>query len=325
MAAHYNTARRPTGHRGFTLIEMLVVIGIIALIGGLVLAATMHSRTTALVIRARSDLSLLETSLSAYRADFGDYPRFPDPATVQSAKSVTGSGYWLDSSADRGARLLCRALLGPGAAGSLATANPGEDGADGPGFRTRRNLITSTATPTLGGKVSGPYIQPDKFKIEYDPSMTYSTSTMSGAYADAKLLDFNGNPILYFPAATGVPVVSQTGGFVAKFDPTTATAPYTPPPPLYNQYDNQTDTTPSAAGRTFLPLKDMQYILGDRNLNGTIDAGEAAVTTQPYLLWTAGPSGKYGLQIDTTALTSIPAGQKSDAVCNFDLPADIRK
>ena len=324
------TRQRPARAAGFTLVELLIVIGIIALLAGLALPMLVKASKTASITRSRSDLALIETALSAYASDFQNvYPQLADITTVQQVANVPGSGFWLDTSTDRGARLLCRALIGPGGAGQLSngnsTAGPGDDGYDGPGFRARRNVMNGV----LGGRVYGPYLQADKWKLEYDPSSTYSTSTMSGAMADAKLLDHNGNPVLYFPASVGPSAVTQQFGFVYPVNPMTTAVGSSIPRPLYNAYDDQTDTTPSAAGRTFLLAHDMQFIMGDRgpgNMpNGKLDAGETATATLPYLLWTPGPTGKYGLQPDTTGLTTIPPGEKCDAICNFDLPPDLRK
>ena len=168
-------------------------------------------------------------------------------------------------------------------------------------------------------------IQSDRFKVEYDLSNAYPNMS------DAKLLDHNGNPILYFPARPGPPVVTaladatQPNSYLNLLNPTSGIGT-TVQPPLYNTYDNYYDCTPAANNRPFLTLPEMEYILGDRNLNGHIDAGEQAVTTLPYLLWTAGPSNKYGLlNVDITTLPPVPAGVKCDAVCNFDVPPDLKK
>lgn len=341
MCSRPPLARRRSA-AGFTLLEVLVVVLIGAIITGLLLTAVLRSRKSANVIRTKSDLSLIAIALDAYRADFQNvYPQFADLVTINASKAAPdGTGYWLDTQPDRGARLLCRALLGPGAAGPVTAgsfAGPGDDGADGNGFRARRNLVGSGSTFILAGKVSGPYLQSDKFKLEFDPATTYSTTTFTGAMADAKLLDRNGNPILYFPGRVGPAVVTADKGFVYEVNPATASTTPPLPQPLYNAFDNKTDTTAPYINRPFLAPAEMQYLLGDRDLSGKIDGTEVAVTTQPYLLWAANPNGPssadgpgatplYGLQPPLPAsATSVPAGEKCDAVCNFDLPPDLRK
>ena len=251
-------------------------------------------------------------------------------------------GGWLEKAPDRGARLLCRTLISPGPAGTAAVLTTqsdfGADGADGPGFRIRRNLVTNATTPTLSGKVYGPYLVPDKWKLLYDT--TGGSATGFYNMQDAKLLDHAGNPVLYFPARPGVASVTGTDQFVNDVNPKSSPG-RSIPTPLYNEYDNSQyvgDVSPNP-NINLLPLTDMQFILGDRNLNGQIDPTEHTVTSEPYLLWTADPnetfgdtttnqtgSATYGIQPKgLNADGTLPAGSACRAVCNFDLPADLVK
>jgi hypothetical protein len=248
---------------------------------------------------------MIQIALDAYRSDFQDYPRFAEPTVDQATQNNSYNGTWLDFKADRGARLLCQALISPGPAGNGYYANPGEDGADGPGFRIRRTIAGGGSTGVISGKVYGPYLAADKFKLESSmPNMQ-----------DAKILDNNGNPILYFPALPGPPSVSLPNSFIYSMDPKTYVAGTTVKP-LYNAYDNSEDTT---TNKPLLSTADMQYLLGDTNNNGMIDSGDlpgaAAVTTQPYLLWTAGRDGMFGRD----------KNGKTDDVANFDFPPGVRK
>jgi type II secretory pathway pseudopilin PulG len=317
---------------GFTLLEVLISVGIVVLLGALVLTAVIHARTTGYVIRTRSDLGLIGTALSAYKADFGDYPRFaPPPPSTSSATPPTDPGAWINDAPDRGARLLCRALIGP-AGGTTATPEPGEDGAPGPGFRIRRTLVTGTdGTQQLGGRVYGPYLQADRWKLAYDPNPASATGGPFSSMYNAKMLDIYGHPILYYPATPGgASRIRQPGGFVANYPGSTIY-------PLYNASDNARDLTPplASSASTYCLLLDptqMAFILGDRSVNGSIDAGESAVTTQPYLLWSAGADGKFGfgptagnldVYVNGTAVAP-PSTTKIDDICNFDIPADLR-
>jgi prepilin-type N-terminal cleavage/methylation domain-containing protein len=289
---------------GFTLLEVMITVGILVLIIGIALPALLKAKKYAFYSRQQSDLHTIGLALEAYKHDFGDYPRFPDPASL--ANETTANQQWLDYQTDRGARLLCFALLSPGPAGTGAIANPGEDGADGPGFRGRRNIMTVNGVNTMNGKVSGPYLDSAKFKLEFTSGATYP-------YSDAKLLDGNGNPILYFPAQPGTANIATGMSYVASSAPPgTATTN----PPYYNAFDNTTDTT---TGNALLSVSDMQTILGadpsSANPAGQVATGKSATTTIPYLLWTAGADGKFGL--DTTG--------KTDDVCNFDIPPNLRK
>jgi prepilin-type N-terminal cleavage/methylation domain-containing protein len=303
-------------HRGFTLIEILVVIGILVALIGLLIPAVFHAYKVAGKTRTAADLALIGTALEAYKQDNnGDYPRFDDDNTAGG----------LNMQPNRGAILLCRALLGPG-----GTA---VDGADGLGFRPR--AINNNGTMVYTGKVYGPYIQSDKFQLSQDTVNDPQQQT-------TMLLDHEGNPILYFPATPGHPNIQSANGFVYTVNPpgNPGSPGYAAPPrPLYNSYDNTAVPPPAMAnpnatfpnGLSLLPENQMQYIMGDRNYNGMIDSTtmppEAAVYTGPYILWTAGADGIYGFGNDpATMMPRVPAaGMKTDDVTNFDMAPDLAR
>ncbi|MCW8130947.1 MAG: prepilin-type N-terminal cleavage/methylation domain-containing protein [Planctomycetota bacterium] len=61
--------------RGFTLIEMLVVIAIVTILGGLVLTALATARKRAAIQRQESLLNTLEKAcIERYATDFNEYP-----------------------------------------------------------------------------------------------------------------------------------------------------------------------------------------------------------------------------------------------------------
>src|SRR5438067_3703184 len=81
--------------RAFTLVQMLVVIGIIVTLMALALPAILKAYGFGIRTRTLSDLQLISTALEAYKQDFGDYPRIDNDNTP-------GQLNWLP---DRGARL----------------------------------------------------------------------------------------------------------------------------------------------------------------------------------------------------------------------------
>src|ERR1700689_1178190 len=102
---------------GFTLIEVLVTVGIIVILTGLLLSGVLVARKKGFETRARSDLALIGMALEAYKDACGDYPRFSTPAEAQAAialgyGSTDGRYPWLDQEPNRRALLLCRALIG---------------------------------------------------------------------------------------------------------------------------------------------------------------------------------------------------------------------
>jgi len=68
-------AAREPGRRGFTLVEILTVLAIVALLASIALPAVhgLVARTT--LARARSELSVLAAALETYRQVYGDYPQ----------------------------------------------------------------------------------------------------------------------------------------------------------------------------------------------------------------------------------------------------------
>jgi prepilin-type N-terminal cleavage/methylation domain-containing protein len=65
---------RTQGDRGFTLVEILVVVGILALLAALIFPAVSFAQRRSREKAAAARIEQLKLALSAYEADFGDYP-----------------------------------------------------------------------------------------------------------------------------------------------------------------------------------------------------------------------------------------------------------
>ncbi|MFN2542864.1 MAG: type II secretion system protein, partial [Chthoniobacterales bacterium] len=67
------TSRR----RGFTLVELIVVLTIIFILSGLVFTAAGYLTNKAGRTRAEAEITALTAAIEAYKNDNGDYPRDP--------------------------------------------------------------------------------------------------------------------------------------------------------------------------------------------------------------------------------------------------------
>jgi prepilin-type N-terminal cleavage/methylation domain-containing protein len=60
--------------KGFTIIELIVVIGIIAVLAGIVLVGVSQYRRKAQISRARAELHQMQIAMSLYYDKYGHYP-----------------------------------------------------------------------------------------------------------------------------------------------------------------------------------------------------------------------------------------------------------
>ena len=318
----------PTIRRGFTLVELLVVMGIIALLISLLVPTVTSSLRKARRTRVQAELVSIGTALDAYKTDFGDYPRFG-----------TDTNDPLNVAADRGARLVCRALMGPAPATdpnfTTAPGDPnyqldarayfqdgfGEDGAKVFGFKDQRQVITRNGNSAVlfPGPVRGPYLDPEKFSVRKSSGGLYEP--------DAVILDSQASgPILYYVARpvqpnlsapnaiAGTGIVPAPGSLFDAYDNRGSTPASRPPPlPPYPGLSAQRATWDKDSTNRYL-----YELLGDTDGDGTIGPGESATTTGPYLL-IAGGTGGFNLISDPNDAAKT-AWVAREAVANVTLP-----
>ncbi len=70
---------------GFTLLELLSVITIIALLAGMAIGTGRRAAESGRIARARAELAVLGAALETYRRTHGDYPRTDDAAQLLRA------------------------------------------------------------------------------------------------------------------------------------------------------------------------------------------------------------------------------------------------
>src|SRR5688500_15384527 len=76
--------RRPA----FTLVEVLVVIGIMVVIAGIAIPMINKARKQGIRVRVAGDLNTIGVALEAYKNDFGDYPRDRKSTRLNSSHLV---------------------------------------------------------------------------------------------------------------------------------------------------------------------------------------------------------------------------------------------
>ncbi len=78
---------------GFTLVELLTVIAIIAILAGLVLSTAGYIQKKAAHSRAESEIAAMEAAVESYKADNGAYVSSNATDALDAKLSVNPSGY----------------------------------------------------------------------------------------------------------------------------------------------------------------------------------------------------------------------------------------
>jgi type II secretory pathway pseudopilin PulG len=76
----------------FTLIELVVVVGLILILTGLVLSTVGYARKKAARARAETEIAAMSAACESYKADYGVYPRDPTPNTATDALDARTMG-----------------------------------------------------------------------------------------------------------------------------------------------------------------------------------------------------------------------------------------
>ncbi len=74
--------------RGFTLVEIIAAIAILAVLGGLIAAAAVSAQRRGRIEQAEATIERLRLALEQYAADFGDYP----PTTLRALGASATNG-----------------------------------------------------------------------------------------------------------------------------------------------------------------------------------------------------------------------------------------
>lgn len=276
-------------HRcGFTLVEMLVVIGVMTLLIGILIPAINLAYTYAVHNSMQRNIQSISIALGAYKNDQNSYPKIDYNDTTLAVANYPG------------AVVLCSALIAPG-----NTAQDGHGNGIPAGTPTDGQAPGFTNVPK--GQVYGPYLEMDRFHIMVDTGLCPTgTSTAAVALAEPSwyLADRYSHPILYFRAnETASP--GAANGYAAYFPPFSSG-----PAPMWNLFDGQGNSSAPAlcwsgesGGAGSNALVRFQLMLGDLNCNGQVDGTEVPYKA-PYLLWSAGPDEVFGVNLGTSSSPS---------------------
>jgi prepilin-type N-terminal cleavage/methylation domain-containing protein len=145
---------------GFTIIELIVVIGIILVLAGLILATSSYVHNKGARSRAEAEIAAMSAALENYKADNGVYPS-STPTTTLNAQNSTNPVNYQTASA-----FLFQSLTGDSNA----------DGQPGPG------VVYMTLKPNqLSGTDANTFIK-DPFGNSYGYSTAGQTGTSGNGY-----------------------------------------------------------------------------------------------------------------------------------------------
>ncbi|UCD72360.1 MAG: type II secretion system major pseudopilin GspG [Syntrophobacterales bacterium] len=82
--------RVPRGQRGFTLIEILVVLVILGILTSIIVPRMLRRPEEARQTKAKMDITAIETALNLYRLDNGGYPSTEQGLEALVSKPTTG-------------------------------------------------------------------------------------------------------------------------------------------------------------------------------------------------------------------------------------------
>ncbi len=326
--------RKPTTHRAFTLIEMLVVIAIIALLLAALLPAFSVVRTKAKIAVTQGQFGALDTSINLYRAEKAMGGGLPPSATDNPSDRLTIADP-SETAAGKdvlvaGAQLLVQAMIGADGLGppgfrDVSKPKDGEwwdnthKGQDG-GIYYINETTGSVEYPRYG---EGGYVD-EKMRARaksledlYDSGMVINYDPNGNFAGDAPMfVDAFGTPILYYKARpTSLKLIGNSEG-----------------PGIYYQEDNgiitgtENGTVPQQEGLDFgagpdehdfyhlihdavspKPTDKIDEILDDPNyvhtfalfiMDPSIKARPTPARKDSYLLISAGPDGRYGSDDD---------------------------
>ena len=268
---------------GFTIVELLAALGIIALMVGLLIPALSMVRNTAKETKQKAQFTTIELALTAFKNDYGDYPRSDWPLPP-----APGSDYC-------GAQKLAEALVGWDLLGFHPKSDFRSNGRNDDG-----EFIYDANNPIFFDQRRGPYLELatfDAFRLGnisiLNPGLFFdsrplapNTFVLCDVFGEKKIMLSDGKtvragaPILYYRANTSAKTIRE----------------------IYNAQDNdvliqikqQTDNKEQPLSR---PAGQFQYFY-DYIRDPKISARPWPYRPDSYILISAGADGLYGTSDD---------------------------
>ena len=292
--------------KGFTMVELLVVLGIIALLIGLLLPALSSVRNVAKQTKQKAQFTAIELALIAFKNDHGDYP----PSDRSSHVTGVANDYG-------GAQKLAEALLGWDLLGfhpKTAWRADGLDAAGGPGtydpLKTRgTNTLDERKGPYLELATTSAFKLVDLFKPFATGPLAPDTYVICDVFTAQRVTLFKGiDPLTNRPLT----VTERAGSPVLYYRANTSSKKCEAADPgnsIYNILDNQSLVElGSVRDRRLHPLSNPSVFYSPNTgptpgiLDPRITARFWPYRPDSYILISAGVDGLYGT---------------SDDICNF--------
>jgi prepilin-type N-terminal cleavage/methylation domain-containing protein len=267
--------------RGFTLVELLIVVAVIMVLIGILLPAMGKVHERAAVTRTTTEMTAIQSGLQAYFTDFNMYP-------------PSGPAYG-NLAAGRGSVMLAQGLMGylgydvdgagPLLASGAASPNPSDPVY---GFRTRK-MGKGMSAMGVTAQVYGPYMTPD-------PKTLKGTGGRSQYFVDAwseeaKSGGSYNHEILYF-RSTRAPG-ADPAKLAALADPTASPGKLFGTGAISNQQSDYFFDTADCVSEPDIPIPFTSPTPGFMAKIGADVSFTNVMGARSYLLISSGPDGKY--------------------------------
>ncbi len=290
--------------KAFTLVELLVVIGIIGLLLAIAMPAFNKVREAGKTAQLKTMLSAVDNGLEMFKNDHGSYPasraRYDvdgNPRSLNRFLNDVQQAKFNNASLDVSPHLLAEALFGADLLGyqkdhyyaivddNSSVVQPLGTPIDRFGNRAKRDTYVDPQNVNIDTFANHP-------NPELISSDTFVADNNNYVIMDNYRQD-NPLPILYFKANT----LGLTVDAIYDFSNGYIDTDYTNP--ILGNYNMFSDPAGEAVLKNF-----SHYILDQRTGNNPSDPRSRPYNKDRFLLITAGPDGEYGT---------------SDDVCNFEI------